>query len=47
LVDVIVPRPGMRHDNFQVTDPLPGIGDVLDFGLRQLPAALKRQQSRS
>jgi predicted ATP-grasp superfamily ATP-dependent carboligase len=47
LVDVIVPHPGMRHDNFQITDPLPGIGDVLDFGLRQLPAALKRQQSRS
>lgn len=47
LVDVLKPTRGMRHDNFQLSDPLPGMADVLDFALRKLPgAAMKRWRSR-
>jgi hypothetical protein len=30
----------MRHDNFELSDPLPGIGDWLHFFARRVPAAL-------
>jgi hypothetical protein len=32
--------PGARHDNFMLRDPLPELGDWLDFALRRLPARL-------
>ncbi|MGH7503792.1 MAG: ATP-grasp domain-containing protein [Longimicrobiales bacterium] len=47
LLDVLAPRAGMRHDNFELADPLPGFGDVLDFAFRRVPATLaKRRQAR-
>jgi predicted ATP-grasp superfamily ATP-dependent carboligase len=37
LASVLVPVPGTLHDNFSWRDPLPELGDWLDFGLRRLP----------
>jgi hypothetical protein len=34
---------GTRHDNFIWNDPLPEIGDWLDFVGRRLPAANKKR----
>jgi hypothetical protein len=44
LFNVLIPSPGMRHDNFLLTDPLPGFGDVIDFGFRRIPAALRNRK---
>jgi predicted ATP-grasp superfamily ATP-dependent carboligase len=41
LLSVLRPVPGMRHDNFTIDDPLPGVGDWLHFFLRRLPAAAR------
>ena len=42
LLDFLTPVPGTRHDNFQWRDPLPELGDWLDFAFRRLPAGFKR-----
>lgn len=42
LIDVAVPVPGTFHDNFQLGDPLPELGDWLDFAFRQLWPAVTR-----
>lgn len=40
LASVLIPVPGTLHDNFSWRDPLPELGDWLDFGLRRLPQQL-------
>jgi predicted ATP-grasp superfamily ATP-dependent carboligase len=45
LVDVLRPVPGTMHDNFQLSDPLPELGDWLDFAFRRIPAALRARSS--
>ena len=42
LMAFLTPVRGTFHDNFQLSDPLPEIGDWLDFFLRKLPAGLKK-----
>jgi hypothetical protein len=37
LRDFLLPVSGTYHDNFEWRDPLPELGDWLDFALRQLP----------
>jgi len=37
LWDFLLPVPGTYHDNFEWRDPLPELGDWLDFVLRKLP----------
>lgn len=44
LRDVLTPVPGTFHDNFMLRDPLPELGDWLDFAFRKLPGALKRRK---
>jgi predicted ATP-grasp superfamily ATP-dependent carboligase len=36
------PVPGTFHDNFRIDDPLPEIGDWLDFLVRRVPGFLRR-----
>lgn len=43
LLDVLRPVAGTYHDNFELTDPLPELGDWLNFLTRKLP--LQRQRS--
>ncbi|HEY4671652.1 MAG TPA: ATP-grasp domain-containing protein [Gemmatimonadaceae bacterium] len=43
LVDVLRPVAGTYHDNFELSDPLPELGDWLNFLIRKLP--LQRQRS--
>jgi predicted ATP-grasp superfamily ATP-dependent carboligase len=43
LLSFLVPVPGTRHDNFALDDPLPELGDWLDFLLRRLPARTRRR----
>lgn len=38
LRDFLTPVPGTLHDNFTWRDPLPELGDWLDFALHRLPA---------
>lgn len=45
LIDVLRPVRGTRHDNFQLADPLPELGDWLDFAFRRIPAALRARSS--
>lgn len=40
LASFLTPVPGTFHDNFQLDDPLPELGDWLDFIGRQIPRAL-------
>ena len=42
LMNVALPRPGVHHDNFQLDDPLPELGDFLDFFGRKVPRALTK-----
>ena len=44
LFDVVRPVRGTMHDNFTISDPLPELGDWLDF-VRQLPTQLNQQRS--
>ncbi len=39
LLSFLKPVPGTYHDNFSLRDPLPEIGDWLDFAFHRLPAA--------
>lgn len=47
LGEFLLPVRGMFHDNFRWNDPLPEVGDWLDFFLRRLPAGLKKRTSDS
>lgn len=43
LFNFLLPIPGTVHDNFTWDDPLPELGDWLDFGLRRLPEAFGKK----
>lgn len=43
LRDFLLPVPGTFHDNFTLDDPLPEVGDWVDFFGRRVPHALKRR----
>jgi predicted ATP-grasp superfamily ATP-dependent carboligase len=43
LTEFLLPVAGTRHDNFQWRDPLPELGDWLDFLTRKIPAQLKKK----
>ena len=48
LIDFVRPERGTFHDNFTLSDPLPELGDWLDFFCRKLPNRLhKPNVSRS
>ncbi len=47
LVDFLTPAAGTFHDNFIWTDPLPGVGDWLDFFMRKLPAGVRKRATGS
>jgi predicted ATP-grasp superfamily ATP-dependent carboligase len=40
LLDFLIPVKGTFHDNFMWRDPLPELGDWIDFAFRRLPARL-------
>ncbi len=40
LIEFLKPVSGTFHDNFQLSDPLPELGDWIDFFFRKLPAGL-------
>ena len=42
LAEFLIPVAGTRHDNFTWNDPLPEIGDWLDFVARRLPAKMRK-----
>lgn len=42
----LVPVPGTWHDNFQWRDPLPEVGDWLDFALRRVPATSHQRKAQ-
>jgi predicted ATP-grasp superfamily ATP-dependent carboligase len=42
---MLTPVPGTCHDNFSLRDPLPELGDWLDFALRKLPNRARRTRS--
>jgi predicted ATP-grasp superfamily ATP-dependent carboligase len=45
LVQFLLPVPGTFHDNFLLSDPLPEIGDWMDFFFHRLPAAWKEHSA--
>jgi hypothetical protein len=45
LKDFLVPVRGTFHDNFMFSDPLPELGDWLDFALRRLPGGLRKRST--
>jgi hypothetical protein len=45
LLDELVPSPGMTHDNFELSDPLPELGDWVHFFAHKIPGALKGRMS--
>ncbi len=47
LADFLLPVRGTFHDNFTWSDPLPEVGDWLDFFGRKLPAGLKKRSADS
>ncbi len=46
LWDFLKPVPGTFHDNFNLRDPLPEIADWVEFAVRRLPEALRKNSSR-
>ncbi len=44
LRDFLLPVPGTYHDNFTLRDPLPELGDWLDFGFRKLIGSRRRKR---
>jgi predicted ATP-grasp superfamily ATP-dependent carboligase len=46
LARICIPARGTLHDNLALRDPLPELGDWLDFLLRRLPAGLKTSAGR-
>jgi predicted ATP-grasp superfamily ATP-dependent carboligase len=45
LRDFFIPVAGTRHDNFIWNDPLPEVGDWLDFFVRRLPARTRKSRT--
>jgi predicted ATP-grasp superfamily ATP-dependent carboligase len=45
LVSFITPARGTFHDNFSLDDPLPELGDWVDFLFRRMPASLAKRAS--
>lgn len=43
LLDFMIPVRGTFHDNFMLRDPLPELGDWLDFVFRRLPARHRKR----
>jgi hypothetical protein len=41
--DFIMPVAGTHHDNFTFADPMPELGDWIDFFLRRIPARLRKR----
>ncbi len=46
LWNFLKPAPGTFHDNFTLRDPLPEIGDWMEFAVRRLPEALRKKSSK-
>lgn len=46
LFDFLTPTKGTRHDNFILRDPLPELGDWLDFALRRAPARWRKSSDK-
>jgi predicted ATP-grasp superfamily ATP-dependent carboligase len=46
LAKICIPRRGTLHDNLTWRDPLPELGDWLDFLARRLPAGLKQRAGK-
>lgn len=46
-LDFFTPVPGTFHDNFEWADPLPEIGDWLDFLFRRIPSKVQRRPGES
>jgi predicted ATP-grasp superfamily ATP-dependent carboligase len=44
LAAFLRPVPGTYHDNFSLDDPLPELGDWLDFALRKVPGLRRRHR---
>ncbi|HEX5734113.1 MAG TPA: acetate--CoA ligase family protein [Blastocatellia bacterium] len=44
-LDFLTPVGGTYHDNFMLSDPLPELGDWLDFALRRVPAQFKKSEA--
>lgn len=47
LLKICIPRRGTLHDNLAWRDPLPELGDWLDFFARRLPAGLKKRAGKN
>lgn len=45
LTEFLLPVAGTHHDNFLWRDPLPELGDWLDFFTRKIPAQLKKKST--
>jgi predicted ATP-grasp superfamily ATP-dependent carboligase len=43
LLSFLLPVPGTVHDNFALNDPLPELGDWLDFLTRRLPSRVRKR----
>jgi predicted ATP-grasp superfamily ATP-dependent carboligase len=43
----LIPVPGTFHDNFTFRDPMPELGDWLNFIFRKLPSILKKRAAES
>jgi predicted ATP-grasp superfamily ATP-dependent carboligase len=46
-LDFLKPVGGTYHDNFMASDPLPELGDWIDFAFRRVPALFKKRRSHS
>ncbi len=46
-LDFLKPVGGTYHDNFMMSDPMPELGDWLDFAFRRIPALVKKRQAHS
>ena len=44
-LDFLTPVRGMYHDNFMMSDPMPELGDWLDFALRRVPSQFKKGEA--
>ena len=45
LAAMLRPVRGTLHDNFMLSDPLPELGDWIDFVLRRIPGHLRRERN--
>ena len=44
-LDFLKPVGGTYHDNFMMSDPMPELGDWLDFAFRRIPVLFKKRQA--